>query len=247
MSGHSHYSTIKHKKQITDAKRGKIFSKLARMISVAAKQNGDPKSNANLRLAIEQARSFNMPKDKIEKATKRGTGELKGKSRLEEVAYEAYGTNGIAIIIEGITDNRNRALGEIKQALIQNGGKLTETGSVQWLFERKGTITIEKELQEEDFKNKEKLELLLIEAGAEDFYWHGDALETYTKVEELEKVKNILENQGIKIESANLDWIAKKNTELSEKQRKKCQKLFETLYELESVQKIYSNLKFHAS
>ena len=243
MSGHSHWSSIKHKKAITDAKRGKIFSKLARMISVAAKQGSDPKSNANLRLAIEQARSFNMSSDKIEKAIKKVTGELGGEARLEEVAYEAYGPGGIAIIIEGITDNKNRSLGEIKQILIQNGGKLAETGSVQWLFERKGAIIMEKGLQEQDSKDKENLELKVIEAGAEDFQWRNNLLEIYTKVENLEKVKNILENQGLKIESTSLDWVAKEKIELPEKERKKCQKLFEALDESETVQAIYSNLK----
>lgn len=137
MSGHSHFSSIKHKKAITDAKRGKIFSKLSRQISIAVREKGgDPEMNPKLRLVIEEARSFNMPKDNIERAIKRGSGELEG-ARLESVLFEAYGPAGIAIIIEGITDNKNRTLAEIKQILNQNGGKLVGEGGVRWMFERK--------------------------------------------------------------------------------------------------------------
>lgn len=241
MSGHSHSKTILHKKQITDAKRGKIFSKLSRQISVATREGGgNPETNPKLRLAIEQARTFNMPSGNIERAIKRGTGELEG-AKLEEVTYEAYGPGGIAIIVEGITDNKNRALGEVKQILAQAGGKLADAGSVQWLFERKGVIEV-RSMKYED-KNKEDLELLTIDAGAEDFRWRDNFLEIYTKVEDLEKVKKNLEDQGIKIESTSLDWVAKEEIELPEKDKEKCQKLFEALDESETVQEIYSNLK----
>ena len=251
MSGHSHAKTILHKKQITDAKRGKIFSKLARQISVAVKEKGsDPETNSALRLVIEKAKGFNMPKDNVERAIKRGTGALEGEN-LEEVIYEAYGPGNIAIIIEGITDNKNRALGEIKQILTQNNGKLAGEGSVKWMFERKGVITANREQQTE---NKEELELKVIEAGAEDISWRNaaqedeprqgrDILDIYTKPEELEKVKKNLENQKIKVESASLDWIAKDTKDLSEKDRKAAEKLFFALDESETVQEIYSNLK----
>ncbi len=136
MSGHSHFSTIKRKKEITDKKRGQIFSKLSREISVAAREKGgDPETNSTLRLVIEKAKSFNMPKDNIERAVKKGTGELKGET-LESILIEAYGPGGIALIIEGITDNKNRTLSELKQILNQNNGKLVSEGGVQWLFER---------------------------------------------------------------------------------------------------------------
>jgi len=181
MSGHSHFSSIKHKKEITDAKRGKIFSKMAKLISVAAKEGGsDPNANSKLKLAIEQAKNANMPKDNIDRAIKRGTGELSSE-KLEQVAFEAYGPGQTAIIIEGITDNKNRTLGEIKQILSQNNGKLAGEGSVKWLFERKGAIIIDPQLQKEQLKDKEKLELEAIEAGAENIYWHDDILDIYTK------------------------------------------------------------------
>lgn len=243
MSGHSHAKTILHKKQITDAKRGKIFSKLAREISVAAREKGgDPEINSKLRLVIEKARQWNLPKDNIERAIKRGTGELAGE-RLESVLFEAYGPGGIAIIIEGITDNKNRTLGEIKQIFTQNNGKLAGSGSVKWMFERKGCLEVQTGKGGYKDKKKENLELLVIEAGAEDIYWHNDLLDVYTKPEELEKVKKNLEAKGIQTGSTTLDWVAKGQVELDEKSKEVCQKLFEALDENDAVQEIYSNLK----
>ena len=238
MSGHSHFSSIKHKKQITDATRGEIFSKMAKLITVAAKEgSGDPAANSKLRMAIEQAKKINMPKENIGRAIKKGTGELEG-AKLEEVVFEAYGPGKIAIIIEGITDNKNRTLGEIKQILNQNKGKLASGGSVKWLFERKGAITVN---NEQKTMNKDELELLAIEAGAEDIYWHATFLDVYTKPGELEKVKKNLEEKGIKIESSSLDWVAKEIVDVKEKED--CQKLFEALDENDAVQDIYTNLK----
>jgi len=244
MSGHSHAKTILHKKTLEDQKRGKIFSKLARMISVAAKEGSDPETNPKLRQALDEARSFNMPKGNIERAIAKGTGKVEG-ARLEEINYEAYGPGGIAMIIEGITDNKNRTLMEMKQALQKYGGKLAETGSVKWLFGKKGAVTIDLKFQIPDLKNKESLELKVIEAGAEDIYWHKteDILDVYTKPEELDKVKKNLEALGIKIESATLDWVAKEQIEVSDKEKESCQKLFEALDENDAVQDIYSNLK----
>lgn len=240
MSGHSHFSSIKHKKEITDKKRGQIFSKLSKEISVAAKEGGgNLETNTKLRLVIEKTKEWNLPKENIERAIKRGTGELAG-GKLEEVSFEAYGPGGIAIIIEGIADNKNRALSEIKQVLSQNNGKLADTGSVRWLFERKGVIEVRSMKSEEG--NREDLELKAIEAGAEDINWNDNKVDIYTKVENLEKVKANLEKQGIQIESASLDWMAKENIQINEKDEKASKKLFETLDELDSVQEIYSNL-----
>jgi len=234
MSGHSHWASIKHKKGAADEKRGKVFSKISKMISIAAKQGGgDPEANSKLRLAVEQAKQANMPKDNIERAIKKGTGELEGE-KLEQVVFEAYGPGKTAIIIEGITDNKNRTLSEIKQILNQNKGKLADEGSVKWLFERKGAIIINKE-------NTEELELIVIEAGAEDINEHDKFLEIYTKPEDLEKVKKNLEEKGIKPESVSLDWVAKENIENKEKEA--CEKLFEALDNNDAVQDIYSNLK----
>ncbi len=193
-------------------------------------------------MAVESAKSFNMPKENVERAIKRAAGEL-GEEKLEEVLFEAFGPSGIAILIEGITDNRNRTLGEIKQILNQNGGKLAGEGSVKWLFERKGTIMVDWKLQTEDLQNKEKIELMAIEAGAEDIYRHDDVLDVYTKPDELEKVKKNLEEKGVKIDSASSDWVPKEEISLDEEQKAACQKLFETLDENDSVQEIYSNLK----
>jgi YebC/PmpR family DNA-binding regulatory protein len=242
MSRHSHWATVKGKKEIADKKRGQSFSKILRMISVAAKEGGDPETNSKLLLAMERAKEFNMPKETIERAIKRGAGELKGQM-LEEFVYEAYGPGKIAILIEGITDNKNRAINEIKKILEANNGKLVASGSVKWMFGRKGCITIDSELQNEDLRDKEKLELKAIEAGAEDIDWRNNLLNIYTKSEDLEKVKNNLENQGMKIESASLDWVAKEGKEVDEEDKIACQKLFEALDESDEVQEIYSNLK----
>ncbi len=185
MSGHSHWKTVKRVKEAEDKKRSQIFSKLSRAISIAAREKGsDLMMNSKLRLVIEEAHSHNMPKENIERAIKRGSGELEG-AHLESVLFEAYGPGGIAIIIEGITDNKNRTLGEIKQTLNQNSGKLVGEGGVQWMFERK------------------------------------------VKTEE----------------PGSLEWIAKQDIEISEKDKEACQRLFEDLDENDAVQEIYSNLK----
>lgn len=242
MSGHSHAKTVKRIKDAHDKKRSKIFSKLSQRISIiAAEKGGDPETNSALRLAINQAKEFNMPKENIERAIKRGTGETKG-AKLEEVLFEVYGPNGIAIIIEAITENKNRTLSEIKQILNQNNGKLVSEGAIKWKFERKGCITIKKP-EIENQKIKEELELTIIEAGAEDFYWQDDVLDVYTKIEDLEKVKKKLEDKKIEIESISLDWVAKEKIEVDEKTKNACQKLFDALDENDAVQEIYSNLK----
>lgn len=243
MSGHSHAKTIKHQKEITDKKRGQIFSKLSRIISVAAKKGGGPKTNPALRIAIEKAKAANMPAANIERAVKRGAGELEG-AKLEEFVFEAMGPGNIGIIIEGITDNKNRTLNEIKQILRENKGKLAQAGSVSWLFERKGVITL-RITNEYEYTNKDKeeLELKAIEAGAEDLRREEDSLEVITKMQDLEKVKNKLEKEGVKIESVSLDWIEKNPLQVSEKIRENCEKLFEALDGSDDVQEIYSNLK----
>jgi len=245
MSGHSHSKTIRHAKNISDQKKGQMFSKLARLISVAVKEGGpNPETNSKLRLAFEMAKEINMPKDNVERAIKRGSGETV-EEKLEEVLFEAYGPGGIAIIIEGITDNKNRTLGEIKQVLNQNNGKLVGEGSVKWMFERKGCLTINAQflISNSQIKNKEELEMMVIEAGAEDIYWHEELLDVYTKIEDLEKIKKNLEERGIKIDSVSLDWVAKEEVSTDEKTKGTCQKLFDALDENEAVQEIYSNMK----
>ncbi len=241
MSGHSHFKSIKAQKEIADKKKGKVFSKIARLISIAVKNGVDPATNPKLRTAIEQAKAVNMPKENVERAIKRGTGELGGEN-LEEIIIEGLGPGGIAIIIEGITDNKNRTLLEIKQIFQQNGGKLTGEGSIQWMFERKGIIIINSKSQIRNYKNEE-LELTAIESGADDVRWYGDELNIYTKLQDLEKVKQSLEEKQLKIESSSLGYIPKEEVTLSEKDKEAAQKLFEMLDENDAVQEIYSNLQ----
>jgi len=207
---------------------------------VAAREGKDPETNPKLRMAIEQAKEFRMPKESIEKAIKRGAGEIEGE-RYEEFIFEALGPGNIAILIEGITDNRNRALLEIKQILNKFGGKLAQEGSLRWMFKRMGIIRIQN--IESGMKNKEEVELRVIEAGAEDFVWRNGVLEVYTKPEELEKVKERLIQEGFKIESAQLEWVPNEEIDIDKEDKEKAQKLFEELDENDNVQEIYSNLK----
>jgi len=242
MSGHSHFKSIKHQKGLADAKRGKEFSKIARMIIVAVKQSGaDPQTNSKLKLAMDKAKAVNMPKENVERAIKKGAGETEGE-KLEEFAFEGFGPGGIALIIEGITDNKNRALSEVKQILSQNQGKLAGEGSVKWLFERKGVITL-RITNSYEYTKKENLELMAIESGAEDIYWHDDFLDVFVKSDDLEKVKKTLEEKGLKTESASLDWVAKEPVAVEQKDKDASEKLFEALDENDAVQDIYSNLK----
>ncbi len=239
MSGHSHWASIKHKKQLTDNKKGKIFSKIAKMIAIAARKGGNPGMNPSLRLIIEKAKSVNMPNDNIERAIKKGTGEDK-EGQLEEVLYEAYGPGGAALIIEVITDNKNRTISEVRHLLSQYNGRLGETGSVKWMFEQKGVIEINPE-----GKNKEELELAAIDAGADDIKSREEFLEIQTKPENLEKVKESIEKTGIKIENISLDWVPKNEIELKdETPKKQLENLFESLDENEDVKEIYCNVKF---
>ncbi len=241
MSGHSHFSSIKHKKGLEDQKRGKIFSKLARQIIILVRRKGpNPDTNYQLKIAIEKAKSFNMPKVNIERAIKKGSGKEEG-NRLEEFTFEAYGPGGIAIMIEGITDNKKRSWNEIKQILDKNGGKLVSEGSVKWMFQKLGIIEINP--AEQKNKTREDLELEAIEAGAQDTKWKNDLLEVYTPPEELEKVKNKLQENNLVIESSGLGWVASKEMELDPKEYNSAEKLFDTLEENEDVQDIYSNLK----
>ena len=244
MSGHSHAKTVKRAKDANDKKRSNAFSKLSRLVSIAAKEGEDPEFNAKLRAAVEEAKKFNMPKDKIEAAIKRGSGEEQG-AQLEEVMYEALGPEGAMLILEGITDNKNRTLAEIKQTLQKHNGKLADEGSLKWQFDKKGFILIT--LSEQSNPNKDNVELKAIEAGAEDIIWQKDeekeVIEIRTKLEDLEKVKENLENQKIKVESSTLGWLAKQEIEISNKAKQALEKLFEELDDNDAIQEIYSNLK----
>lgn len=240
MSGHSHAKTVMATKMANAAKKGKIYSKYGRLITIAVKDgggSGDPSKNSKLKATIEQAKAMDMPKENIERAIKRGTGELAGEA-LEEVSYEGFGPGGIALIIDGITDNSNRTLGEIKSILNQNNGKMAGEGAVRWMFERKGVITISGQ-----GKTKEDLEMLAIELGADDIKENGSNLDIYTKPEDFDKIKKSLEDKQIKIESASLEYVPKEEVELSEKDKILAERLFEALDENDAVNEIYSNQK----
>lgn len=239
MSGHSHWAGIKHKKGLEDAKRAKIFSKMSRLISVTAREKGgDLEMNAELKIAIERAKSFNMPQENIERAIKRGTGEIEG-GKLESLLLEGFGPGKVAILVEGVTDNKNRTVAEIRHLFESFGGKLA-SGGVLWMFEKKGAIEID---QQETGKSKEELEMLAIEAGADDIKWQNNTLEIYTKLEDFNNVKKFLEEKGIKIENNNLEFVPKEEVKIEDKETKdKIEKLFEALDEHDDVQEIYSNL-----
>ena len=183
-----------------------------------------------------------MPKENIERAIKKGSGQEAGE-KLEEVSYEAFGPGGVALIIEGITDNSNRTLGEIKTILNQKGGKMAGEGSVKWMFERKGVIILVIQLPMGTITTKEELELAAIEAGADDVIWFGETLEIYTKPEDLENVKKLLEEKGIKLESAKLEYVSKDEIAVSEKEKEQLAHLYEALDENDSINDVFSNLK----
>ena len=242
MAGHSHAKKVRKLKEADAKKRGQIFSKMARLIQVAVRQGGpNPETNPRLRMAIEMAKSYNVPSENIERAIKRATGEIEAE-KLEEISFEAIGPGGIALIIEGITNNKNRTINELRHILNRFNSKLVQEGGVKWMFERKGCITVDLKNQDQSLK-KDDLELIAIEAGAEDLYWREDELDIYTKIEDLDKVKRELQEKGIKIESSTLDWVPKERIEVSENQKETLLKLFEALDESDSVQEIYSNAK----
>ncbi len=244
MSGHSHAKTIAHQKSITDHKRGQIFSKMARLIAIAVRDGGpNIETNYKLKTAIERARNFNMPNDNIDRAIKSVGPGLDNKN-LNEFLFEAYGPGGIAVLIEGITDNKNRVLLEIKQILAQHSGKLAQEGSVRWMFERKGIIIIIPYNQSESWTNKEDLELKAIEIGAENFAWRPNNLfEVQFSADKIQAAKEEFQNQGVKVESSSVDWIAKNEIPIIGADQKQAEKLFSDLDENNDVQDVYSNLK----
>jgi YebC/PmpR family DNA-binding regulatory protein len=235
MAGHSKWANIKHRKAAVDAKRGKIYTKLAREITVAAREGGgDPEFNPRLRAAIEKARKFNMPKENIERAIKRGTGEIEGSS-YEEVTYEGYGPGGVAIIVKCLTDNRNRAASEVRHAFSKHGGNLGTSGCVSWMFERKGVITIPGNVDEEE------LMMAAIDAGAEDIKQEDGEFVVYTEPSNLENVKESLEKSGIKVEEAKLDLIPQNTVRVEGETALKVLKLLDVLEDLDDVQEVFSN------
>ena len=237
MSGHSKWSTIKRKKAATDAKRGQLFTRIAREITVAAREGGgDPDVNFRLRLVIDKAKQANMPKDNIERAIKRGTGELKGEA-LEEVLYEGYAPNGIALLLDTLTDNRNRAVADIRRILNRHGGKMAQSGAVSYLFEQQGFI-----VAEVGDVDPEELALLAIDEGATDVNIEDNTLEVHTETKDFQKVKEALEEQGIAFSTAELIMTPLAMTELTEGDAFKVMRIIEMLEELDDVQQVYTNL-----
>jgi YebC/PmpR family DNA-binding regulatory protein len=244
MSGHSKWSQIKHKKALTDSKRGKLFSKLSLQISLAAREKGgDQGTNPSLRMTIEKARSFNFPLENIERAIKRGTGELED-IIFEEFILEAYGPGSSALIIEGTTDNKNRTFSELKHLLTQYNGKSANPGSVLWLFERRGVLVINKNPPSR--LSNEELELLAIDNGATDLRWIDAAnLEIYCLPEQLDKVKKALEGKTVAIAETSLEWAAKNEIPLDDlKMRGALEKLLEILDDHDDVSEVFSNVNF---
>lgn len=238
MSGHSHWAGIKQRKGVNDAKKANVFTKYGRLISIAAKQGGgNPDHNFSLRLAIDQARSVNMPKDTIERAIKKGTGELKDGAEIEEVIYEGYGPGNVAMLIKTATDNRNRTFSEIKSLFTKGGGKLGSEGSVKFMFKQVGSIEI---LNEN--RNSDEIEIAAIEAGAEDMDYEKDFIIIYTATTELQNVKESLEKNGIKIEGAGLIYVPLQKIELLPEAKTVYENLWEKLDEHDDVQEIFDNL-----
>lgn len=241
MSGHSKWAQIKRQKAVNDDKRGKVFSQMSKIITVAAKEGGDPNFNPKLRLAIERAYAVNMTRDNIERAIKKGTGELGGET-IETVTYEAYGPGKSALIIEAITDNRNRTTSEIKHVLTSHGGRMAEPGSVKWMFAQNGSLEIAK--SGADAKNNlEEIELAAIEAGALDVKEKEENVEVYTEVQDWERIRKDLEAKKFKIVDSRIEWVPQNTMSIdNEETRKQIETLFEALGNHDDVDEIYSNI-----
>ncbi|ADR19142.1 YebC/PmpR family DNA-binding transcriptional regulator [Calditerrivibrio nitroreducens] len=237
MAGHSKWANIKHRKAAQDAKKGKIFTKIAKELTVAAKlgQSGDPEFNPRLRLALDKAKAANMPKDNVERAIKKGLGEGDG-SNYEDVIYEGYGPGGVAILIQALTDNKNRTVAEVRSTLTKRGGSMGEAGCVSWMFDKKGVINIPKDAVDED-----TLMMIAIDSGAEDVVTNDDGYEVITDPANYETVKKAIESSNIKIEYAEITMRPKNTIELSGEEAEKTMALLEALEDLDDVQEVYSN------
>lgn len=241
MSGHSKWATIKRKKASIDAARGKVFTKIIKEITIAAREGGgDPDGNPRLRLAIQTAKANNMPQENITRGIKKGTGELEG-VKYEELTYEGYAPHGIAIMVECVTDNRNRTVAELRHIMSKNNGNMGDTGSVAWMFERKGVINVEKAGVSED----ELMEVIL-DAGADDLKNEGDYFEVLTSMENFEKVRKTIEDKKYKIESASLQYLAKDLVAIEGSAQEAVLKFLEAVEDNDDVQNVYSNADFQS-
>lgn len=242
MSGHSKWHTIKHKKGALDAKRGKLFEKLAKEITVAARiGGGDIQANSRLRKSVADARAASMPNDKIENAIKRGTGEIEGVS-YDEITYEGYGPGGVAVYLECQTDNKNRTVAEIRHMFGKYGGNLGESGCVSWIFNKKGYIIVDKEA-----KSQDEIEELAIEVGAEDIQDDGEVWEIFTAVDDFDQVREAIEAAGVTPQSAQVEWIPSNYVSLTGGDAQKMIKLMDALDDHDDVQKLATNADIDAN
>ncbi len=238
MSGHSKWSSIKHKKGAADAKRGKLFSKLSRAIIVAAKEGGgDPSGNLALQNAIEKARSYSMPKENIDRAIAKGTGDGADGAAYETVVYEGYAADGVAVLVEALTDNRNRTAADVRHAFSKHGGSLGTTGAVAWLFERQGVVVVAAAGVDED-----ELTLAAAEGGAEDVSLDGDVFQVVSATESLSAVREAIEAAGFTVDSADVAMLPKTTVEVAdEATARKVMKLIDVLEDSDDVQEVYAN------
>jgi YebC/PmpR family DNA-binding regulatory protein len=238
MSGHSKWSSIKHKKGAADAKRGQLFTKLSRAIIVAAKEGGpDPAANLSLQNAIEKAKSYSMPKDNIERAIAKGSGADADAAAFETVVYEGYGPDGVAVLVEALTDNRNRTASDVRHTFAKNGGNLGTSGAVAWLFERRGVVVVDAETADED-----ELMLAAADGGADDVEQDGSVFQVTSAPDRLAAVREAIEAAGIAVESAELSMVPKTTVEVAaEASAKKLVRLIEALEENDDVQGVYAN------
>lgn len=243
MSGHSKWSTIKHKKGVTDARRGQLFTKLTKEIIVAARQGGtDPVTNFRLRIAIQRAKDNNVPNGNIERAIKRSTGDALGQDQMDEVVYEGYGPGGTAILLQVVTDNRNRTVSDVRSTLTRAGASFASAGAVTWQFEQKGVIVADVTEQESD-----NVALAAIDAGAEDFDAYDSTLEIYSDPQRLEGILQILVKQGAEIKSSELSMVPKNTVLLDDKTAESTLRLLDQLEDLDDVQRVFSNADFSDS
>ena len=239
MSGHSKWSKIKNKKGKEDQKRGQIFTKASKAITLAARQGGSVDMNFSLRLAVEKAKALNMPKDNIERAIKKGIGEGEG-SEMEEIVYEGFGPDGVAIMVESWTDNRNRTVSEVKNVFSKNGGSLGSPGSVQWQFEKKGVVRLTKEKQD-IIGDWESFQLSLMDAGAEDINESEDGVEVFSTVENFKNLLEFLNKSNIDPDDSGLEWVAKEPVSTTEETDEKLERFIEKLEDCDDVQNVYTN------
>ena len=242
MSGHSKWSTIKHQKGAADAKRGVLFTKLSREISLAVRDGGgiDPDMNFKLRLALDRAKSNNMPQDSITRAVKRGSGEGSDGETLEQVTYEGYGPGGGAILLQAVTTNRNRTAADVRSAFNRGGGNLGESGCVAWNFDLRGVVTVDIE----DDERAEELGLLAIDAGAEDILIDEGVLEIYSPIESLQEVQKTIQAESVPVRSAEMSMVPKTTIALGDREAEQTLRLLDTLEDLDDVQKAFTNADF---